>query len=158
MIASRLVIAAFGLLALSACETQNFDPAPILQGEGASQEQMPGLPTQKLEPGECGLFLWTQKQPRRFVYFAKANEPTAMLGVEDTPETMRQTSVSGGLFGQFMTEQVWMRPSGQSAQLTLVPGQPLENGQRLRSAKLTLESPEGWETIVPVLGLRACQP
>jgi hypothetical protein len=47
---------------------------------------------------------------------------------------------------------------GQTITVSVVPGENIEGGQRISSGKILMTDPEGWETIMPVLGLRACQP
>ena len=42
--------------------------------------------------------------------------------------------------------------------LSLKPGELLEGGQRIESGRLVTTDADGWETVLPVTGVRACIP
>jgi hypothetical protein len=115
------------------------------------------LPSQTLAPGACGLFLWTQAEPVRFVFFAEAGSDKAVMNIGGTQSPLELTSVGGSLFGQFMTQTTYRSPDGNVG-LSFKPGEPLDGGQRIEAGRLSLVSRDGWETMIPVLGLSACQP
>jgi hypothetical protein len=115
------------------------------------------LPSQTLAPGACGLFLWTQAEPVRFVFFAEAGSDKAVMNIGGTQSPLELTSVGGSLFGQFMTQTIYRSPDGNVG-LSFKPGEPLDGGQRIEDGRLSLVSRDGWETMIPVLGLSACQP
>ena len=58
-------------------------PAPDVTVSGS-------LPSQDLAAGECGLFLWTQSEPRRFIYFSKAGSRTAETMLAYLPHQAQQ--------------------------------------------------------------------
>lgn len=115
------------------------------------------LPSQTLAPGACGLFLWTQSSPVRFVFFAEAGSDKAVMNIDGTESPLELTASRGTLFGQFMTEMTYRSPDGNVG-LSFRPGELLDGGQRIQNGRLSLVSRDGWETMIPVLGLSACQP
>lgn len=117
-----------------------------------------GLGPQALERGECGLFLWSKTAPDRFIFFQKAQSGEALMKIGADTVLVSQTANRGEIFGQFMTEQAFAAPGGQQVWLGFEPGESLDGGQRVASGQLKITSPEGWRTLVPVLGVRACQP
>ncbi|MEQ9437351.1 hypothetical protein [Hyphomonas sp.] len=115
------------------------------------------LPSQTLAPGACGLFLWTQSPPVRFAFFTEAGSDTAIMNVDGTETPLQLTSTGGSLFGQFMTQMTYRSPTGNVG-VSYQPGERLDGGQRIRNGRLSLVGRDGWETMIPVLGLSACQP
>ena len=115
------------------------------------------LPSQTLAPGACGLFLWTQSPPVRFVFFTEAGTDTALINVDGTETPLQLTSTGGSLFGQFMTQMTYRSPTGNVG-ISFQPGERLDGGQGVKNGRLSLVSKDGWETMIPVLGLSACQP
>jgi len=159
----RQIIPAFAslfLLALAGCSSTNPGHESVRAG-GTGTPAAPARPgelgPQTLQPDECALFLWTATEPRRFIFFSKAGSKAAKLSLQGMETDLIQTGASGDLFGQFMTETVFSAP-GQTITVSLTPGEEIEGGQRIRSGKILIRDGEGWETILPVLGLRACQP
>lgn len=117
-----------------------------------------GLPPQRLAPGQCGLFLWGMSAPRKFVFFTDGTG-TATVLINDAPVALPMSSASGDVFGQFMTDMTFSDTvAGQSVAVAIEPGEVLEGGQRVESGTLQFRESEGWETILPVTGVRACLP
>lgn len=116
-----------------------------------------GLGPQELEEGECGLFLWSQTDVSKFIFFSKALTGQAVFAQDDSPVRMTQTSAGGDIFGQFNTRMEYITTDNRAVELTLEPGEMLEGGQRLERGLLSLADREGWLTKLPVLGVRACK-
>jgi hypothetical protein len=118
-----------------------------------------GLPPQELEAGECGLFLWGMAAPRRFTFFSEASTGEALMLHEGTAQKLIVTDTNGEVFGQFFTETQYLSADGTwSVNLSLKPGEILEGGQRVESGRLVTTGADGWETVLPVTGVRACIP
>lgn len=145
------VALALALLA-SACASSS-KPVPPPPDKPAPGD----LPAQNLAPGECGLFLWTKGEPRRFIFFARPATATANLMLSGEQQSLTLIRQGGSLFGQFMTELDYVDPAGLPVDVRIVPGKMVDGGQRIESGRMTLQDDGGWETIVPVVGLRACQ-
>ncbi|KCZ48863.1 hypothetical protein HY3_11945 [Hyphomonas pacifica] len=73
-------------------------------------------------------------------------------------EDLTLAAQRGDLFGQFMTEMDYAMPGEKIVSLRLTPGESVEGGQKISSGRIELLDVGGWSTIIPVVGLRACQP
>lgn len=118
-----------------------------------------GLPPQKLAAGECGLFLWGMAAPRRFIFFTEPSSGEALVLHNGAAQRLIVTNTDGEVFGQFFTETQYLSADGTwSVNLSLKPGEMLEGGQRVESGRLVTTGADGWETVLPVTGVRACIP
>ena len=152
----RTALIASCLLWSTACASSGSD-AISAQPERAPASNT-GLEAQTLASGECGLFLWTVSEPRSFVFFSKAGAASALVFLDGETASMSQASAEGAIFGQFMTEITYVASNENVTLIVYIePGTLLEQGQRTKTARLTFTNSEGWETIVPVGGVRACQ-
>lgn len=116
-----------------------------------------GLGPQELAEQECGLFLWSKTDISKFIFFSKALSGTAVFAQTDVPIELTQTRAGGDIFGQFNTNMEFVSSDGRVLSLTVVPGDMLQGGQRLESGLISMTDREGWQTKLPVLGVRACQ-
>ena len=146
---------------LAACSTS---PAAntanaVSATEAAARAPAEGLPPQRLTPGECGLFLWGMAPPRKFAFFAKATSGDALVLIGDTAKSLPMATASGDVFGQFLTEMEYAGAASTSrVKVSLKPGEILEGGQRVESGTILFIGADGWETVLPVTGVRACMP
>ena len=131
------------------------DPSTLLPAVNVVPES--GIGPQTLEPKECALFLWSKTDPEQFIFFEKAQSGRAVMQIGAQTVEVTQTINRGEIFGQFMTEQGFAAPGGEQVLLTFEPGEELQGGQRIESGRLTITDTRGWRTLIPVLGVRACQ-
>jgi len=117
-----------------------------------------GLPAQRLSPGECGLFFWSKTDVSQFVFFMRAAEPSALFLIDEAPSELSLTSTGGTLFEQFFTEMNYLTNEGQEIALDFAVGEALEDGHRLPSGRISYADQEGWRTVLPIIGVHACQP
>ncbi|MFN4023655.1 MAG: hypothetical protein ACK4MQ_02385 [Hyphomonas sp.] len=159
---NRLRITISSLLLAAACATapDASEPAAVARvAAGPPEVPAEGLPAQKLAPGECGLFLWGMSAPRRFVFFTEASSGEALILHDGSPRRLVVAEAGGEVFGQFFTESGYSAPGADwTVTLTLTPGELLEGGQRVRTGRLVTRGADGWETVLPVTGVRACMP
>jgi hypothetical protein len=149
-----------GLFLLAACATSG--PATTAPAGGVA-DQPPAsatvsLPAQTLEPGTCGLFLWTRDEPRHFILFFVAGAPTARAVLNGQEQALSVVSQKGDVFGQFLSRMILQTADGESVSLTLTPGEEIDGGRRVPLARMISKDGEGWEIITPLTGLTACQP
>ncbi|RIJ20568.1 hypothetical protein D1224_15780 [Henriciella barbarensis] len=173
----RIVSSIVALAALAACESVGAadstkvpetpraersaaDQALAAQGLAPAVSVIPqsGLQAQTLASNECGLFLWSKTQPDRLIFFQRAASGQARMIIANETIDAVQTANRGGIFGQFMTKQVFLTPSGQQVLVSFEPGEELQGGQRIDNGRLTITAEEGWRTVIPVLGVSACKP
>ena len=149
------------LVLLAACAS-GVEPAPKAGVRSvevtAASAATESLPAQTLAPGKCGLFLWTQDEPRRFVLFYEAGAASAKAVLNGQETALAIESQGGDVFAQFMTRIDFRAPNGVPVSLALEPGDLIEGGRRVPLARMVSQDDEGWETIVPLAGLTACQP
>lgn len=150
-------------IAITACESTGGEPvderARMLALRPAIDSiPQSGLGPQELLAGECGLFLWSKTDVTKFIFFSKALTGTASFAQGEIPISLTQVTAGGNIFGQFNTIMSYESEDRRQFNLTLVPGEELEGGQRIESGLLTLTDREGWLTKLPILGVRACQP
>ena len=117
-----------------------------------------GIGAQTLASDECGLFLWSKTDPDRLIFFQRAASGQARLKIADETVDAVQASNGGSIFGQFMTEQLFLAPGGEEVEVRFEPGEELQGGQRIEDGRMTITAEEGWRTVIPVLGVRACKP
>lgn len=159
MIRSLSVPVAAALLAACSTAPSGNTEKAIAATEAAARAPAEGLPPQRLTPGECGLFLWGMAAPRKFVFFAKATSGDALVLIDDAPKTLAMAGASGDVFGQFLTEMEYAgAASARRVKVSLKPGEVLEGGQRVESGTILFIGADGWETVLPVTGVRACMP
>lgn len=156
-----VLITAMALGACASTDTSSEAPAGNSASAAASAgvaRAREGLPPQTMEPGECGLFLWTRREQPQFVFFALSGQDTAQYWLEGETIALSRTALGGDIFGQQLTEQDFADSAGRAYQLRMTPGDVLVGGQRIPEATLTMIDPEGWKTLVPLAGVSACQP
>lgn len=169
------ILVSAGLIVLSACSSAPTASTRVATttapaaatGPVESTDQRPailtvptkGLPAQTLEPGDCGLFLWSQTDARKFIFFRRAGDGFANMLIGETNAALIATDFSGDIFGQFFTEQKFdSRSTGHTIDLSFSPGEELNLGARISSGRIRVLDPEGWVTTIPIVGVRACQP
>lgn len=137
----RFVILALGLI-LAGCAATPKD-APITT---------PGFSTKTLAAGECGLYVWTADAAKTFTLFASPYEITLLSGGQESRLTEKSPTTPPAMSREFVDE------AGKRLSLTLLLPQEIEGGRRYRAGRLTSLAEDGWEKVVPIVGLYACQP
>ena len=155
-------IISIGLVACAATPSEGASPSRSAgSGVAVAEADVPraGLPAQSLNPGECGLFLWSKTDISQFVFFARAGNSDALILLEDRPESVELAQARGAIFGQFLTDLTYIvRSSGQEISVSYTPGEVLTGGARVSNGRISYSGADGWTRVVPVLGVRACQP
>lgn len=153
----RLCLPVFAASLLASCNTAPAASSSAPPAPATSETTDTGLPAQRLEPGECGLFLWSMTAPRSFIFFSRAASGDAKLWHEGRALPLQIIDSHGDVFGQFLTASEYLSASdGISVSLSITPGEALEQGQRVSAGRLVTRSQDGWETVQPVTGATAC--
>lgn len=159
----RFLTAALGLsVVLMGCQSNELDPAEQRAKMLAMKPAIDSVPNSALGPqellaGECGLFLWSQTDVSKFIFYSKALSGNALIAQDDVPIALTQIGAGGDIFGQFNTQMTYLSDDGREVALTLDAGELLDGGQRIESGLINIRDREGWDTKLPVLGVRACQ-
>lgn len=156
----RVFIAGLTLSGFSACATQStpIEASSATQVQSERVASMTGLPAQTLAPNECGLFLWSKTDTSKFIFFAKAGTREALFLFEGLATQLRPVSEGGEIFGQFYTDTSYATEAGREVLLSYDIGETLTDGARISNGTVQFEDEKGWRTVLPVLGVRACQP
>jgi hypothetical protein len=158
---SRLSLISAVALFVAGCAGSPETKASVAGASGSALGSVPseGLPPQSLAAGECGLFLWGMSAPRKFVFFANGTTSNALILLNDQPQRMSMLTAGGDVFGQFLTEMRFQSaPEGGTVSVSIKPGDVLDGGQRVDSGNILFRDAQGWETVLPVTGVRACIP
>lgn len=149
---ARCTGAAILYLALTACATT---PTASKTSEAKPLTRQ-SLAPQKLASGDCGLFVWKASTPKSFLLFSQNTKGTGLWynGSEEPIQIVAQSGEPA--FGQFPDTR-YTRPDGQALSLALSTPEPLEDGLAYKSGKLSFTTSDGWEKIIPVVGLSACK-
>jgi len=159
----RFLTAALGLsVVLMGCQSNELDPAEQRAKMLAMKPAIDSVPNSALGPqellaGECGLFLWSQTDVSKFIFYSKALSGNALFAQDNVPIALTQIGAGGDIFGQFNTQMTYLSDDGREVSLTLDAGDLLDGGQRIESGLINIRDREGWDTKLPVLGVRACQ-
>ena len=137
----RILLLALGLV-LASCAT-------LTPNDKKEQISISG---KTLAAGECGLYVWTADAAKTFTLFAAPSEVSYLKGGKTIALTEKNSTVPPASTREFMD------PEGKSLNLTLLAPQEIENGIRYKAGRLTSLSDDGWEKVVPIVGLYACQP
>ena len=116
------------------------------------------LPTQLLARGQCALVLWSRNStPVRFV--VTLDQPAvARVSVRGRVVELPRVAQSGQLIhGQF--PQQHYRGEGISLEISFVAddARQLAGGAVVSSALVEYDDPTGWTSLIPAVGLIACQ-
>ncbi len=111
-----------------------------------------GLSARTLSAGDCGLFVWTADRAKTFTLFASEAEAAlykegAEFGLTEKNRALVPT-----------TSREFMDATGAAYTLTLLSPQKIDGGTRYKTGRLVSLDAEGWERVIPVVGLYACQP
>lgn len=113
---------------------------------------MQGLSSKTLAAGECGLYVWTANAAKTFTLFAAPNEVSYL----ENGKTMILTEKNSTTPHQ--TDREFIDEAGKLLSLTLLSPENIEGGTRYKAGRLTSLSEDGWQKVVPIVGLYACQP
>ena len=158
----RNVTAMLFCIALAACATDGAPrlqqmTAPVVPEVGQGESRFGALPPRKLAAGECGMFLWLRNAERKLVFFG-AGAGTAKAMIDGREVEMTRIAIGGReAFGQY-EDQTYTYP-GHRLQLHIGFEQRagLDRGVVVPQGTLRLQQDDGWEYILPVGGLVACE-
>jgi len=155
----RTVVAA-SLLTLGACAAQ---PSLTPTSTASSSEPRNGesrfgtLPPRKLAAGECAMFLWLRNAERKLVFFGNA-EGIGRAVLDGKEVGMKRTGIEGReAFGQYEDQTFIHQASRVHIHVGFEKRDGMNRGVVVPQGTLRLQEDSGWEYILPVAGLVACE-
>jgi len=147
------MLSALCVLSLAACSSLDVSPKSAKPEVVKAQDR---LTPRNLEKGECGVFVWTAEPARRFVLFSQSEEPTASWW-DGSAETQITRTASEGFaaFDQPPVQSFSMQDGG-TLKLALMEPEDVDNGTRYKAGAITQMGSDGWEKVMPVFGIAAC--
>lgn len=162
--AKALALAASGALALAGCSfagrgERTRAPEVRSQSIEAGGLRLETLAPQRMDAGQCGLFLWAQGSQQPAFIFAAFNEPAeARVRPNGRERTLARTAVDGQAYSGVYENQTFT--DGRltvTVEVTFDPNRALRDGAVVDHGVLRLRNEDGWETILPIGGMAACQ-
>jgi hypothetical protein len=157
---ARLTCTAMAAMWLAACAgsgASGEQPAAALAAPMAAAA-LAELPTQVLAPGQCALVLWSRNStPVRFA--VTLDQPAvARVSMKGRVVELGRVAQSGqSIHGQFPKQRYG--GEGISLEVSFVPqdARQLAGGAVVSSAVVEYDDPSGWTSVIPAVGLIACQ-
>jgi hypothetical protein len=152
MARALIALAALALAAgaASAQGPRRADPAPSIAVEA--------LAPQTLVKGKCGLFLWTRTADPQFVFVAFDTPAEARMRVSGRNVTFERVAFDGlPRAGHFERQTFQAGDLSIEAEIDWDDVRPVRDGALVRQGTVRLRAASGWETLMPVAGLSACQ-
>jgi hypothetical protein len=109
-----------------------------------------------LPKGECGMILWTLEAERPAPVFRLIVGKGAEMSVNGESLRLPLAEADGASgFGVF--ERQRFAADGVVATATVRFGMGFDGGSYVERGLLTVESPDGWRTVVPAAGIAGCR-
>lgn len=163
MRSSLIKNALFGVVMFTTgCVSTTTTTASTVKVEKAEDElevfyELGELPGQKLEAGDCGLFLFASRPEPRFVFFAEASKGTAKVILNEKPTTLIRGDSEGDVLDLHFTEQVYVSPlDGVEMKVTINEATTIDGGSQISKASIRISSVDGWKMVIPVGGATSC--
>ena len=156
---ARLPVGAVTAMLLAACaggSSAEKPTATVADPMGAAV--LSELPTQVLAQGQCALVLWSRNSaPVRFA--VTLDQPAvARVSMKGRVLELARVSQNGqSIHGQFPEQHY--RGEGMSLEVSFMPedARQLTGGAVVSSAVVEFDDPAGWTSIIPAVGVIACQ-
>lgn len=156
---ARITVAAMATMLLAACAGGSSGGQPttaVADPMGAAT--LSELPTQILGQGQCALVLWSRNStPVRFA--VTLDQPAvARVSMKGRVIELARVSQNGqSIHGQFPEQRY--RGEGMALEISFMPedARQLAGGAVVSSAVVEFDDPTGWTSIIPAVGVIACQ-
>lgn len=137
--------------------------ATVLSATAQAQSSSPDFSLEPLEPqtlevGECGLFLWSREAEPKLMVVAYDKPGMIRLRGNDRIYTLPRVAFSGETAsGHFERQRYSDGGLTISVEFKFDESRSLQDGAYVKEGVLRVTSRRGWQTVVPVAGLVACQ-
>ncbi len=142
----KYTLSLISLLVLSACAS-----TPTAEDLAQKAQSLTSLPPQNLDPGQCGLFIWTAGERRDFIGFETEGE----IKLLQNGEVLNVIRSEEGPLGS--AQRIYNTSNGDTFTLSLKDTVLIKEGQRF-TGSLTTKTKEGWDRVIPIAALTSCLP
>jgi hypothetical protein len=133
--------------------------APVSLAQAPRPVELEQLEPQDLNPGECGMFLWTRDGRQTLVFAAFDKPRLARLRADGHTWSIPRTAFRGEAnSGHFEHQRFANDDMTVDADIVFDEETKLADGAVVRDGVVRIVSRRGWETVVPVGGMTACKP
>jgi hypothetical protein len=162
---ARMARPAFGLMvavSLAGCAEVRSNiglSTTTVAEEPTSLEAVLGeLPAQSLRKGECGMFLWSRTEDRKLILFSRGNDDGAIVMLEGREQNIPRVATDGRVVLNYSEQQsyVW-RGYALQVKVDFEQRQGIGRGAIIPNGTIRMSRRDGWEYVVPVGGLLACE-
>ena len=151
--AIRILLTALCVVTVSACAS-NSKSSKSKKTDTVKQQDR--LAPRNLDQGDCGLFVWTAESARRFVLFSQSKLDTASWWDDSSEVDIVRTGFEGYAVHDQPPTQSFALADGGTLKLSLKDPEDVDNGTRYKAGAITQIGSDGWEKVIPVFGLAAC--
>jgi len=150
------------LVLLAGCGTLPSAILPPVQPKTADEAELEAmlgeLQPQRLRSGECGMFLWSRTADRKLVMFSKSDDGGAIVMLSGREQNVPRVSNEGKNVLGYSAQQsyVWR---GLFLQVSIDMDQRPEIGRGavIPTGTISISRRDGWEYVLPVGGIIACE-
>lgn len=116
------------------------------------------LPPQRLDSGQCALFLWTRETPPRRVFMALQTPALARLKINGGIVELPRVSAEGeAVFGHPPVQRYAGAGYEMTVRIQAEVRSGMAGGAVAPSASIEYRSADGWQTVIPAAGIVGCQ-
>ncbi|MDX2223656.1 MAG: hypothetical protein SFV21_12960 [Rhodospirillaceae bacterium] len=133
-------------------------PEPTPESATALEARIGELPAQSLRKGKCGLFLWTRTVDRKLVFFAESGDTSARMPIDGRQQYIPRVNAEGeSVLGQPAQQAYVWRDLRVDVAIQFERRAGLARGAVVPQGTLKVSGRDGWEYLLPVGGLVACE-
>ncbi|MBI1187121.1 MAG: hypothetical protein GC206_07295 [Alphaproteobacteria bacterium] len=116
------------------------------------------LEPQGLEAGRCGLFLWSRGERPEFVFVAYDQPAAARVKISGRERDLPRTAFSGAVLTGHFEQQTYAQDGVTlDVQVRADETRTVRDGTIISDGVIRVIENNGWESVVPVGGMIACQ-
>jgi hypothetical protein len=153
----KRLTALFGMaLAAASCATSAEKSASAKTGDAADGVTIGALEEAALPKGSCGMILWTLEAQQPTPIFRMTAGKAAEIVLNGEKVSLALADVGGAsAFGVF--EETGMTGEGVVANVRARFGLGFDGGVYVERGLLTVETADGWRSVVPAAGVAGCR-
>jgi hypothetical protein len=123
-----------------------------------AETPLQSLPQQALSVGQCGMFVWSKNENPVLMMVAYDNPAEAVVRTDGRERRLERTAFDGERqHGHFETQTFSNGRITLTLEVRLTPQGNMRDGALIEAGVVRMRDRRGWETVVPVGGLLACQ-